>query len=78
VIEISIPCVDADRATQFATWLRLEGVDVSRVDGVNVVLPTDNPVFAWDVAEAANKHGYADDDAVSRAVASKLDQAGIR
>lgn len=75
---LSLPCADELMAESFAGWLRAEKVDVHGVDGRNVLIPTDNPPFAWDVAEAAVAHEWAHDDEVCAAVGAFLEEAGCR
>ncbi len=74
---LSLPCVDEPAAEAFAAWLRGEEVDVNGVDGRNVLIPTSYPPFAWDVAEAANEHGWAHDDEACAAVGAFLEGAEI-
>jgi hypothetical protein len=70
--DIPVPCVTAQYADDLAATLRAEGVDVSRVDGLTVYVPTNRPAFAWDVAEYAVRHGYAADSDAASAVADFL------
>jgi hypothetical protein len=65
-------------AESFAGWLRSEGVTVSGIDGRNVQIPTSYPPFAWDVAEIAVQHEWADDSEACRAVNAFLEGAGVR
>lgn len=73
---LTLPCVDELMAESFAGWLRREEVDGVSVDGRDVRVPTDNPLFAWDLAEAAVEHEWAHDDEVCAAVGAFLEEAG--
>lgn len=75
---LRLPCVDDDAAKRFDAWLLMEQVDTNGVDGRYVLIPTTYPPFAWDVAEAANEHGFASDDEVCAAVGAFLTAAGAR
>lgn len=64
---VSIPCVDADSADRFRAWLDEQEVDVAQVAGRHVLVPTDRPPFAFDLAEAAVREGFAHDSEAARA-----------
>lgn len=76
-ISLAIPCIDEERARAFAEHLTTSGVDVTRVDGRTVYIPTKRPPFAWDLAEIAVQAGFCDDHTVATSVAQQLIKAGF-
>lgn len=77
MIDIPIPCINDERAKAYADHLREQEVDVRRVVGNTVYVPTTYPPFAWDIAEEAVNGGYGDDQTVARAVARKLSEVNL-
>lgn len=64
---VSIPCTGAVAADRFAAFLAEQEVDVAEVAGRHVLVPTDRPPFAFDLAEAAVREGFAHDSEAARA-----------
>jgi hypothetical protein len=65
--DLRIPCTDENAAQRFHTWLLSEGIEDVHSDGREVFVSTDNPGFAYAVAEQAVDNGFADDDEAARA-----------
>lgn len=73
---LRIPCSIGLTAAAFGAYLtdeeELDG-DAVDLEHKTVNIPTNNPRFAWDVAEIAVNKGWADDSAVARAVSDFLE-----
>lgn len=69
---LRLPCADEDHARRFVGWLTFEEVDVRGHEDRHVLVPMDNMLFAWDVAEAAVGNGFADDEEACAAVGEFL------
>ena len=73
---LRIPCRISLTAAAYGAHLTeqedIDGVTVD-LDNKTVNIPTDNPRFAWDVAQIAVDKGWADDAAVARAVSDFLE-----
>lgn len=50
---IRMPCVDGAAAAEFAAHLKAQEVDVTGIEGREVLIPSNRPAFAWGVATAA-------------------------
>lgn len=73
---LSIPCRISLTAAAFAAHL----IEVEEIDGVTVDLeaktvniPTNQPRFAWDVAELGVQKGWVNDNDAARAVSEFLE-----
>jgi hypothetical protein len=61
-VYLRVPCRDAASAARFRDALTAAQVDVDRVEGRFVVVPTGgHPAFAYDLAVMAVEGGHADD-----------------
>ena len=67
---LRMPCASPDLAEEFAAWVRKQWVAVSGVEGREVLIPTDNPGFAYVLAEAAVLEECANDDEAAAAASA--------
>jgi hypothetical protein len=67
---LRMPCASPDLAEKFAAWVRKQWVDVNGVEGREVLIPTDNPGFAYVLAEAAVLEECANDDEAAAAASA--------
>lgn len=75
---LRLRCTDESSAQLFEAWLRNEGVDTKGTDGTDTLVPTNNPLFAWDLAEAANDNGFAHDGEACASVRRFFEEVGFR
>lgn len=73
MLVIRMECLDKANAQRFARWLRRKKVDVTGVDGADVLVPTTYPPFVWDIADAAYSKGFADEVQACSAANAFLD-----
>lgn len=71
---ISLPCTDENAAQLAQAWLIAAAVDVHGVDGRNVLVPTNNPPFAFDIAQELVDNGFAHDHEAATAAANFADR----
>jgi hypothetical protein len=53
MMTIRMPCVDGAAAADFVAHLKAQEVDVTGIEGREVLIPSNHPAFAWDIATAA-------------------------
>lgn len=58
---LRMPCASPHLAEKFADWVHKQEVAVSGVEDREVLIPTDNPGFAYVLAEAAVLEEFAHD-----------------
>lgn len=76
---IRMPCVDGAAAAEFAAKLKAQEVDVTGIEGREVLVPSNRPAFAWDVATAAVEADCAHEhEAIAAAHAFLAGFPGIR
>lgn len=50
---IRMPCVDGEAAAELLAKLRADEIDVTGIEGREVLVPTDRPGFVWHLAQYA-------------------------
>jgi hypothetical protein len=76
---IRMRCVDADAAAEFAAHLKAQEVDVTGIEDREVLVPSNRPGFAWDIATAAVEADCAHEhEAIAAARAFLAGFPGVR
>lgn len=53
MMTIRIPCVDGAAAADLLAKLKADDIDVTGIEGREVLVPTNRPGFVWNLAEYA-------------------------
>lgn len=53
MMTIRMPCVDGAAAAELLARLKADEIDVTGIEGREVLVPTNRPGFAWDIAHYA-------------------------
>jgi len=79
MVIIRMPCVDGEAAAELLAKLRADEVDVTGIEGREVLVPTNRPGFVWDVAQYAVEADCAHEhEAIAAARAFLAGIPGIR